>query len=148
MSYSSTSGWFRIRSYCFSFLLSLPLSIVLPYVFLGLVFRDTSCRGGMFCLPSGIECLWCLGFMFFAFPFVITYILLSFIFSIIIPNRSLKSAPFVVTPLAPFTGFTMAVDETLILTFFLAMIPQLLFWAVVVHLVRKMILLFIRIMLI
>lgn len=126
----------RRTSLGISFLLSLPLSLGLPYVLLGLTFRFTTCAGGMFCLPDVLDFLTCLGFLLFAFPFVIAYFSISTFFSVVYPNHDLKAAPWAIQPLLPFTGFSMAADPILIATFGLALVPQLLFWGILVHLAR------------
>lgn len=108
-----------------SLLLSLPISIGLPYIFLGLSFKFTTCRGGMFCLPTGWDCL----FFLFAFPFLIALILLSSLVYATHLVDSLKIASFVAQPLLPFSEFTVVVDP---ITLF-SLLLQVLFWTIIVH---------------
>lgn len=122
----------KIPTFLSSLLLSLPVSIGLPYIFLGLSFKFTTCRGGMFCLPTGLECLTILGFVLFAFPFLIA---LMFMTSLIYAARiedSVEIASFTAQPVLPFAGFAMLVNPTHILS----LLPQVLFWAMVVHWIR------------
>jgi hypothetical protein len=115
-----------------SFVLSIPFSLGLPYIFFGLTFRFSSCGGGMFCLSMGLELLSGLGFLLFAFPLFLTFILLSSFFNLVDLDKSLEAASFVAQPAWPFSGFTMLVRPTTLLAF----LPQLVFWDLVVHLSR------------
>ena len=115
-----------------SFLLSLFPSLVLPYVFLGLSFKLTSCKGGLFCLPLGVDLLFLLGLIFFAFPFLIVVILLQSLANITNLSGTLDVTSFTISPGWPISRFSMIAD----LTFLLALLPQIFFWALVIHSVR------------
>src|SRR6266404_3736312 len=96
-----------------SFLLSIPLSLGLPYLCFGLTFKLTDCTGGMFCLPLGLDFFPFLGLLLFGLPLFASFILLSFVSGSLGLDKRLEDASFVAQPAWPFSGFTMVVRLTI-----------------------------------